>query len=64
MERKLIKYQLDKMNTLELFGSLSMTELGHGSNVAEIETKATYDSQEQVFIINSPTESSQKVCQL
>ncbi len=49
------------MDTLEMFGSLAMTELGHGSNVAEIETMATFDPKERVFVIHTPTETSQKV---
>eukprot|EP00475_Leptophrys_vorax_P017976 TRINITY_DN2455_c0_g1_i4.p1 TRINITY_DN2455_c0_g1~~TRINITY_DN2455_c0_g1_i4.p1 ORF type:complete len:564 (+),score=140.01 TRINITY_DN2455_c0_g1_i4:495-2186(+) len=51
---------LDKLDSLEVLGSLSMTELGHGSNVAEVETIASYDAKTQEFILNSPTETSQK----
>lgn len=31
-----------------------MTELGHGSNVAGLETTATFDSDSDEFIINTP----------
>lgn len=31
-----------------------MTELGHGSNVAQLQTKATYDSKSDTFCINTP----------
>ena len=37
-----------------------MTELGHGSNVREIETVTTYDSSTQEFVITTPCESAQK----
>lgn len=36
------------------FGSFSMTELGHGSNVAGMETTATFDIETDEFIINTP----------
>ncbi|AHI22163.1 acyl-CoA dehydrogenase family protein [Corynebacterium vitaeruminis] len=46
---------------LELMGVYAMTEIGHGSNVAQLQTTATYDPETQEFIINSPTPSAMKV---
>eukprot|EP00358_Blepharisma_japonicum_P003753 CAMPEP_0202946804 /NCGR_PEP_ID=MMETSP1395-20130829/10297_1 /ASSEMBLY_ACC=CAM_ASM_000871 /TAXON_ID=5961 /ORGANISM="Blepharisma japonicum, Strain Stock R1072" /LENGTH=639 /DNA_ID=CAMNT_0049647623 /DNA_START=173 /DNA_END=2092 /DNA_ORIENTATION=- len=41
-------------------GSISMTEMGHGSNVPNVETTATYDHSTREFIINTPTATSAK----
>lgn len=38
-----------------LVGCFAMTELGHGSNVAGLETTSTFDSASDQFIINTPT---------
>ena len=51
---------LPRVNTLEIFGGFAMTEMGHGSNVRQIETTATWDSLTQEFVINSPTPTSTK----
>ena len=37
-----------------------MTELGHGSNVAALETTATFDPATDEFIINTPTNTATK----
>ena len=45
---------------LDLLGCFAMTETGHGSDVQQLETTATYDPATQEFVICSPTPSSRK----
>lgn len=54
--KKYVKPTMD----LELLGIYAMTEIGHGSNVQQLETTATYDPETQEFIINSPSPAAKK----
>lgn len=45
---------LGKAISLELPGCFAMTETGHGSNVRDIETTATFDKERQEFVIHTP----------
>jgi len=45
---------------LDVLGCFAMTESGHGSDVANLETTATYDPATQEFVVHSPTASARK----
>jgi acyl-CoA oxidase len=51
---------LKKIATLELPGAFAMTEAGHGSNVQELQTTATYDPDGGEFVIDTPAENAHK----
>nr|WP_307797537.1 acyl-CoA dehydrogenase [Actinomadura barringtoniae] len=45
---------------LELPGCFAMTETGHGSDVASLQTTATYDPGAEEFIIHTPVDKARK----
>ena len=51
---------LPAMASVELPGCFAMTEIGHGSNVRDLETVAVYDPATQEFDLHSPTFTSGK----
>ena len=51
---------LDAIGRLELPGCYAMTETGHGSNVRDLETTATYDDRTGEIVIDTPTEAAAK----
>jgi acyl-CoA oxidase len=42
------------INDLHILGCYVQTEMGHGSNVAGLETTATFDKEKDEFIIHTP----------
>lgn len=51
---------LPRIATLDLPGCFAMTETGHGSNVAEIETTATFDPATDEIVVDTPRPSARK----
>lgn len=51
---------LEKLGKLELSGCFAMTETGHGSNVRDLETTATYDHATRSLVVHSPTQAAGK----
>ncbi|MEV0686416.1 acyl-CoA dehydrogenase [Nocardia sp. NPDC050378] len=51
---------IKRLISLDLLGCFAMTESGHGSDVAVLETTATYDPATQEFVIHTPTPSARK----
>lgn len=51
---------VEPLINLDLVGCFAMTETGHGSDVQQLETTATYDAPTQEFVVHSPTPSARK----
>jgi acyl-CoA oxidase len=51
---------LSQIGKLELPGCFAMTETGHGSNVQQLQTTATYDPEAQEFVIETPAQDARK----
>lgn len=49
-----------KILTFQIIGAYAQTELGHGSNVRGLETRATFDRASDQFIMSTPTLTSSK----
>lgn len=45
---------------LEIIGTYAQTELGHGTFIRGLETRATYDPATKEFVINSPSLTAYK----
>lgn len=58
-----IRYWLQERGAIflkQVYGCFAMTELGHGSNVASLQTTAIYDLDSDTFQINTPSLTATK----
>lgn len=51
---------LPRVASLDLLGCFAMTEVGHGSNVMDLETLATFDPERGDFVVHTPSEKARK----
>ena len=51
---------LARVASMELPGCYAMTETGHGSNVRQIRTVATYDAAAREFVVTTPDDDARK----
>lgn len=51
---------LPAVASMELPGCFAMSELGHGSNVRDVETMVVYDAATDEFVVNTPSNNSRK----
>ncbi len=58
--RKHHERYLQKIATFELPGAFAMSESGHGSNVQNVQTTATYDPESQELVVETPTDEDRK----
>ncbi len=58
--RKHHERYLSAITSLELPGCFAMSERGHGSNVQQVRTTATYDADAGEFVVDTPTEEDCK----
>ena len=54
------KEYLPATASMDLLGCFAMTELGHGSNVAALQTEAVFDHESDSLVIHTPDERSIK----
>ena len=54
------KTYLPDAATLALPGCFAMSEVGHGSDVANLETTVTWNPQNRTFVLHTPRESARK----
>jgi acyl-CoA oxidase len=58
--RKHHEAYLNQIATLDLPGAFAMSETGHGSNVQNVGTTATYDPDAEEFVVHTPTPEDRK----
>jgi acyl-CoA oxidase len=58
--RKHHERHLSDISSLRLPGCFAMTETGHGSNVQQLATTATYDAAAGEFVITTPDDAARK----
>jgi acyl-CoA oxidase len=51
---------LPGVTSMQLPGCFAMTERGHGSNVRDLETTATYEHNSQTLVVNTPHDHARK----
>ena len=54
------KLWIPDIRKMRVMGCYAQTELGHGSNIAGLETTATLDIKTDEFVLHSPTPTSTK----